>query len=114
MAAARAWQRRHYDAGFGWITGPRECGGSGLTAVHDLVYDSIEAQNDVPDTGVLAVIGLGMIGPTILAHARDHIKVRYLPAMYSGDVIACQLFSEPASGSDLASVQAKAVADGDE
>ncbi|SPM34931.1 Acyl-CoA dehydrogenase related to the alkylation response protein AidB, partial [Mycobacterium rhizamassiliense] len=114
VAAARAWQRRRYDAGFGWITGPREYGGCGLTAVHDLVYDSIEAQYDVPDTGVLAVIGLGMIGPTILAHARDHIKARYLPAMYSGDVIACQLFSEPAAGSDLASVQTKAIADGND
>ena len=113
VAAARARQRQRYDAGFGWITGPREYGGAGLTAVHDLVYDGIEAQYDVPDTGVLAVIGLGMIGPTILAHARDHIKDRCLPAMYSGDVIACQLFSEPAAGSDLASVQTKAVPDGD-
>ncbi|SHN18667.1 acyl-CoA dehydrogenase family protein [Cryptosporangium aurantiacum] len=114
VAAARAWQRRRYEAGFGWISGPTEHGGRGLSTLHDLVYDGIEADYDVPDTGVLAVIGLGMIGPTILAHAEPHIKQRYLPAMYSGDVIACQLFSEPGAGSDLASLTTRAVRDGDE
>ncbi|MPY86149.1 MAG: acyl-CoA dehydrogenase, partial [Actinophytocola sp.] len=64
--------------------------------------------------GVLSLIGLGMIGPTILAHGQEAIKDRYLPAMYKGDVIACQLFSEPAAGSDLASLETKAVRDGDE
>ena len=111
--AARAWQRTRYENGFGWITGPAEFGGNGLTTTHDLMYDLIESEYDVPDTGVLSLIGLGMIGPTILAHAREDIKQRYLPAMYSGEVIACQLFSEPAAGSDLAGVQTKAVRDGD-
>jgi alkylation response protein AidB-like acyl-CoA dehydrogenase len=113
-AEARAWQRRRYEAGFGWITGPPEYGGRELSAVHDLLYDGIEAEYDVPDTGMLAVIGLGMIGPTILAHALPPIKDRYLPAMYSGDIVACQLFSEPGAGSDLASLTTKAVRDGDE
>jgi acyl-CoA dehydrogenase len=114
VAQARAWQATRYEAGFGWVTGPAEYGGRGLDTLHDLVYDGIEAEYDVPDTGVLAVIGLGMIGPTILAHAQDHIKDRYLPSMYRGDTIACQLFSEPAAGSDLASLETKAVKDGDE
>jgi acyl-CoA dehydrogenase len=113
VAEACSWQRRRHEAGLGWITGPPEYGGRGLSTVHDLVYDGIEAEYDVPDTGVLSVIGLGMIGPTILAHARDHIKDRYLPAMYSGEVIACQLFSEPGAGSDLASLETRAVRDGD-
>ena len=65
----------------------------------------------MPDTGVLSVIGLGMIGPTILAHAQPHISRTYLPAMYSGQVIACQLFSEPGAGSDLASLSMKAEKD---
>ncbi|UGQ11242.1 acyl-CoA dehydrogenase family protein [Yinghuangia sp. ASG 101] len=111
--AARDWQRTRYENGFGWITGPKEYGGRGLTPVHDMVYDAVEAEYDVPDTGVLAVVGLGMIGPTILAHARQHIKDHWLPAMYRGDAIACQLFSEPDAGSDLASVQTRAVRDGD-
>jgi acyl-CoA dehydrogenase len=111
--AARAWQRTRYEAGLGWITGPREFGGRELSRLHDLAYDSIEAEYDVPDTGVLSLIGLGMIGPTILQHARPEIRDHYLPLMYRGDAIACQLFSEPGAGSDLANVQTKAIPDGD-
>jgi alkylation response protein AidB-like acyl-CoA dehydrogenase len=105
---ARQWQRRRFDAGLGWISGPEEFGGRGLPVAHDLAYDAIESGYDVPDTGVLSVIGLGMIGPTILAHAQPHVKRKYLPAMYSGQVIACQLFSEPGAGSDLASLSTRA------
>ena len=112
LVAAKAWQRTRFEAGFGWITGPATFGGRELTPSHELVYDLLESEYEVPDTGVLTVIGLNMIGPTLLAHARDEVKQRYLPAMYSGDVIACQLFSEPGAGSDLASVQTKAVRDG--
>jgi acyl-CoA dehydrogenase len=109
VSAARAWQRTRYENGFGWIGGPPEYGGRGLTPVHELVYDGIESAYDVPDTGTLSVVGLGMIGPTILAHGQQPVKDRYLPAMYRGDVIACQLFSEPEAGSDLASLQTRAV-----
>lgn len=109
---AKDWQRTRYEAGLGWITGPAEYGGRGLTPLHDLVYDAIETEYDVPDTGAIDVVGLGMIGPTILAHARQHVKERWLPAMYRGEVIACQLFSEPGAGSDLASVETRAVRDG--
>ncbi|MGW0763059.1 acyl-CoA dehydrogenase family protein [Streptomyces sp. NPDC002814] len=111
---AREWQRVRYENGFGWITGPEEYGGRGLTPIHDVVYDAIEAEYDVPDTGTISVVGLGMIGPTILAHAQPHLKDRWLPAMYRGDAIACQLFSEPGAGSDLASVTTRAVRDGEE
>ncbi|MFG2029186.1 acyl-CoA dehydrogenase family protein [Streptomyces sp. NPDC048825] len=111
---AREWQQTRHENGFGWITGPPEYGGRGLTPVHDLLYDSIESEYEVADTGVLGVVGLGMIGPTILAHAQQHIKDRWLPAMYRGDAIACQLFSEPGAGSDLASVATRAVREGDE
>ena len=110
LQAARDWQRNRYENGFGWISGPPEYGGRGLTSVHELVYDGLESDYDVPDTGTLSVIGLGMIGPTILAHGQPPVKDRYLPAMYRGDMIACQLFSEPEAGSDLASVTTRAVA----
>ena len=108
VAAARAWQRTRFDNGFGWLTGPAEYGGRDLTPVHQLVYDALEAEYRVPDTGVLSVVGLGMIGPTILRHAQPHVRARWLPAMYAGDVIACQLFSEPGAGSDLAAVATRA------
>ncbi len=54
-----------------------------------------------------------MIAPTILKHGTEDQKRRYLPALYSGEKIACQLFSEPGAGSDLASISTKAVRDGD-
>ncbi len=59
-------------------------------------------------------IGLGMVAPTILAHATDEVKEAYLRRMWRGDIVGCQLFSEPSSGSDLASLQTRAVKDGDE
>ena len=114
LHAAKDWQRTRYENGFGWICGPPEYGGQGLTPVHELIYNSIESEYDVPDTGTLSVIGLGMIGPTILAHGQEAIKDRYLPALYRGDIIACQLFSEPGAGSDLAGLQTRAVPDGAE
>ena len=114
LQAAKDWQRTRYENGFGWISGPPGYGGQGLTPVHELIYNSIESEYDVPDTGTLSVIGLGMIGPTILAHGQQAIKDRYLPALYRGDIIACQLFSEPGAGSDLAGLQTRAVADGGE
>jgi acyl-CoA dehydrogenase len=110
---ARQWQRTRYENGFGWITGPAQYGGRELTPVHDMLYDAIESAYDVPDTGTIGVVGLGMIGPTILAHAQPHLKDRWLPAMYRGDAIACQLFSEPGAGSDLAGLETRAVRDGD-
>lgn len=114
LQAAKDWQRTRYEHGFGWISGPPAYGGQGLTPVHELIYNSIESEYDVPDTGTLSVIGLGMIGPTILAHGQQAIKDRYLPALYRGDIIACQLFSEPGAGSDLAGLQTRAVPDGEE
>ncbi len=59
-------------------------------------------------------IGLGMVAPTILAHGTDADKDAYLRKMYRGDIVGCQLFSEPGAGSDLASLQTRAVRDGDE
>jgi len=109
VRAARDWQRTRYENGFGWISGPPDYGGRGLSPLHDLLYDAIESEYEVPDTGTLSVVGLGMIGPTILAHGQPTVKDRYLSAMYRGDVIACQLFSEPDAGSDLASLQTRAV-----
>ena len=114
LVAARSWQRTRYDNGFGWITGPARYGGRDLSSLHDLAYDLIEAEYDVPDTDVLSVIGLGMVGPTILAHGSDELRERYLPAMYRGDALACQLFSEPGAGLDLAAVATRAVRDGEE
>jgi alkylation response protein AidB-like acyl-CoA dehydrogenase len=113
IARACAWRATKFDAGFGWITGPTEYGGSGLTNAYERVYNGLEAQYQVPNQSAFT-IGLGMVAPTILAHASQAAKDLYLKKMYRGDLIGCQLFSEPGAGSDLASLQTKAVRDGEE
>ncbi|MBP7629960.1 MAG: acyl-CoA dehydrogenase family protein [Acidimicrobiales bacterium] len=113
IAEAKRWRAARYDAGFGWITGPTEYGGRGLGKGHERAYASLESRYVLPKTNFFG-IGLGMVAPTILAHAQDHVKARYLPKMYRGDLIGAQLFSEPGAGSDLASLTTKAERDGDE
>ncbi len=113
IAKAKEWRAKRYDAGFGWITGPAQFGGRELSQAHERAYGSIEGRYKIPGTGFFG-IGLGMVAPTILAHAQDHVKERYLPALYRGDIIGAQLFSEPGAGSDLASLQTRAERDGDE
>jgi len=110
---ARAWAQKRFDAGFGWITGPEQYGGRALTRDHQRAYDALEAQYATPPMTAYG-IGLGMVAPTILAHATDLVKDLYLRKMWRGDIVGCQLFSEPGAGSDLASLQTRAVRDGDE
>jgi alkylation response protein AidB-like acyl-CoA dehydrogenase len=113
VAAACAWRRKKFDAGFGWITGPAKYGGAGLTAAHERAYFAVESQYEVANQSAFT-IGLGMVAPTILAHASDAAKDLYLRQMYRADIVGCQLFSEPGAGSDLASLQTKAERDGEE
>jgi acyl-CoA dehydrogenase len=107
------WRAKKFDAGFGWITGPMAFGGRGLTNAHERAWNHLEGQYQVPNQSAFT-IGLGMVAPTILAHASDVAKDLYLRKMYRGDIVGCQLFSEPGAGSDLASLQTKAERDGDE
>jgi alkylation response protein AidB-like acyl-CoA dehydrogenase len=113
LQRAQAWRAKRYDAGLGWISGPTEFGGRDLTRAHEGVYAQAEAQYRVPEQTFFG-IGLGMVAPTILAHAQPQVKERYLPKLYRGDIVASQLFSEPGAGSDLASLQTRADRDGDE
>lgn len=113
LTAAQEWRAKRYDAGLGWVTGPTEYGGRDLSREHERVYGGLEASYQVPDQGFFG-IGLGMVAPTILAHATPEVRNAYLAKLYRGDLVACQLFSEPGAGSDLAGLQSKAVRDGDE
>jgi len=113
LVAAKEWRAKVFDAGFGWISGPEAYGGRGLTRDYERVWQSLENDYDVPSIGPFG-IGLGMVAPTILAHAVEGVKRRYLTSMYRGDTVACQLFSEPVAGSDLAGIQTKAIRDGEE
>jgi len=113
LAEARTWAQTVFDAGFGWISGPPAYGGRGLPREYGRIYAATAADYATPSLSVYG-IGLGMVAPTILAHATEEVKQAYLRSMYRGDIVGCQLFSEPSSGSDLASLQTKAVRDGDE
>ncbi|HEX9761510.1 MAG TPA: acyl-CoA dehydrogenase family protein, partial [Acidimicrobiia bacterium] len=112
VARAREWQARLADAGWAGITWPKEYGGRGLGPIHQIVWTQEAAVYDLP-TDVFG-IGIGMAGPTILSWGTPEQKDRWLPPMLRGDEIWCQLFSEPNAGSDVASVQTRAVRDGDE
>src|SRR3954452_17372165 len=113
LAEATSFRAARFDAGFGWLTGPEVYGGRALPRAYQQAYDAIEIDYEVPNQGVF-LIGMGMVAPTSLAHGSDHARERYLRALHRGDIVACQLFSEPGAGSDLASLQSRADRDGDE
>jgi alkylation response protein AidB-like acyl-CoA dehydrogenase len=113
VADAKRWAQTVFDGGFGWITGPAAYGGRELPPSYQYLYSSIEARYVTPSQSCRG-IGLGMVAPTILAHGTETVRKRYLRALWRGDIIACQLFSEPSAGSDLASLRTRATKDGDE
>ena len=113
LADARAWRALEYDHGLGWITGPVAYGGRDLPVEYERQYRELRARYDVGSSRPF-VISLGMVAPTILAHGTAVVKEAYLRKLYRGELIGCQLFSEPGAGSDLAAVSTRAERDGDE
>lgn len=111
--AARRWRRALWDARLAWISGPEEYGGRGLSVDVERSYRALEARYHVPDPTYTRV-GISIVGPTILELGSEPLKRRYLPAIRRGEVIVCQLLSEPDAGSDLANVRTRAVRDGDD
>ena len=112
IAEQKAFQAKLYDAGFAGITWPREYGGQGLTNAEQIAFGQEARDFALPVSAF--IIGLGMPGPTILELGTEEQKKRYLPKMLRGEEIWCQLFSEPAAGSDVASLITTAARDGDE
>jgi alkylation response protein AidB-like acyl-CoA dehydrogenase len=106
VAARRAWQGKLAEAGLAGVTWPKEYGGQGLGPIEQVISNQEIARAKIP--GILDSIGVGMLGPTIIAHGSEEQKSRYLAPLLHGDEVWCQLFSEPAAGSDLAAVQTRA------
>jgi alkylation response protein AidB-like acyl-CoA dehydrogenase len=106
IAARRAWQGKLAEGGLAGVTWPKEFGGQGLGPIEQVICNQEIGRARVP--GILDAIGVGMLGPTIIAHGTDEQKARYLGPMLHADEVWCQLFSEPAAGSDLAAVQSRA------
>ncbi|BBX04735.1 acyl-CoA dehydrogenase [Mycolicibacterium moriokaense] len=111
--AAAAWQTTKYDAGYGAIAWETEYGGRGLSAEFDRAFRKEEAAFETPETSEILAVTLGLVAPTIRMHGDDHLRRSMIPSLLRAEVLACQLFSEPGAGSDLASLTSHAVRDGD-
>jgi alkylation response protein AidB-like acyl-CoA dehydrogenase len=106
-----AWLKKLATRGWVAPAWPKEYGGAGLSIMHQFIMNEEMARARAPRPNFLAI---GLIGPTIVVHGNEEQKEEHLSGILSGDVYWCQGFSEPNSGSDLASLQTRAVEDGDE
>jgi alkylation response protein AidB-like acyl-CoA dehydrogenase len=114
LAEDRALQKAMYEAGYVGIALPEEYGGQGLTRRHQQIWSEESAAFAVPAPGGIAShVTLGIVLPTILAHANETQKRQWIPKMLSAEEIWVQLLSEPGAGSDLAGLLTRATADGD-
>ncbi len=109
--AGRDWSRKLYAAGYAGLTWPKVYGGAGAPYSHQAIFLEEMARAEAPSH--LGVIGLGMAGPTIMAHGTDAQKERHLDKILSTEEIWCQGFSEPDAGSDLSAVRTTARQEGD-
>ena len=107
------WQRMLFDAGYAGINWPAAHGGRGATPTEHLIFLEESAAAKAPDVGV-GFVGQMHAGPTIIAEGTDAQKSHHLRGILAGDHVWCQGFSEPGSGSDLASLRTRAFRDGDD
>jgi alkylation response protein AidB-like acyl-CoA dehydrogenase len=111
FAYLRGWQRKLFDAGWAGTSWPKEYGGRGASLMEQVIFNEEMARAEAPP--MANVLGLGIIGPTIIAYGTEAQKKRYLEKILSADEIWCQGFSEPNAGSDLAGLSTEAQLEGD-
>ena len=112
MAEAKAWQKKKAEAGWACLHWPKEYGGRGATPIERVIWGQEEGVYSA--LGGTFIIGHGMCGPTMMTYASEDQKRRFLPPLAAGEEIWCQLFSEPAGGSDLAGLRTRAEPDGED
>ncbi|MBW2270424.1 MAG: acyl-CoA dehydrogenase family protein [Deltaproteobacteria bacterium] len=108
----REWQQKLHAHGWGALTWPKEYGGRGLGPIEQIIWNQELARAGLGLS--LYMVGIGMAGPTLIAHGSDVQKQRHLEPILRAEQGICQLFSEPGAGSDLASLATRALRDGDE
>ncbi len=108
---SRRWHRTLYDLGWVAPAWPKEYGGPGFTPTERYIVQSELALIGAPS---ISAMGVGLCGPMLMGHGTVEQKARFLPKILSGEHVWCQGYSEPGSGSDLASLQTRAVRDGDD
>jgi alkylation response protein AidB-like acyl-CoA dehydrogenase len=111
LPAAKAWQRRLYEAGYVAMGWPREHGGRGADILEQTIVEDELVRARAP--GLIGLLGVQMVGPTLIQWGTDEQKRRFLPAILTADELWCQGYSEPDAGSDLASLRTRAELDGD-
>jgi alkylation response protein AidB-like acyl-CoA dehydrogenase len=111
IAAGMRWHKVLAKRGWSAPAWPREYGGTGWNATQRYLFARESAAADAPR---IFAMGLRMVGPVIMKYGTPEQKAKYLPAIVSGDIMFCQGYSEPGSGSDLASLKTRAVRDGDD
>jgi alkylation response protein AidB-like acyl-CoA dehydrogenase len=112
LAPAREWQARKAADRWAGITWPERHGGRGGTVIHQMIWQQEEARFVTPPDPFL--VGIGLAGPTLMAHGTEEQRDRFLAPMLHGEEVWCQLFSEPGAGSDLAGLRTRAQRDGDD
>ena len=112
VVQAKTWQAKKADAGMAGLTWPKKFGGREASPVLQVIYNQEEEDFTVPRG--LFEIGLGMCIPTMMAYAKPEQLDRYVRPALRGEEVWCQLFSEPAGGSDLAALRTRAERDGDD
>lgn len=112
LGASKAWQKKKAEAGWACLHWPKDYGGRGSTPIERVIWQQEEGVYDKLSRPF--AIGQGMCGPTVMAYATEDQKRHYLPPLVSGEHVWCQLFSEPAGGSDVAGLRTRAEKDGDD
>ncbi|HJP66862.1 MAG TPA: acyl-CoA dehydrogenase family protein [Actinomycetota bacterium] len=111
LALYKDWSRRLYEAGYVGTHWPKRYGGFEQPLSYAAITLEELAEAEAPEH--IGLIGIGMAGPTIIAHGTEEQQERFLKNILTGEEVWCQGFSEPGAGSDLASLQTKAEPDGD-
>jgi len=111
LAAMKAWQKKLHAAGYVAIGWPREYGGQGASLMQQTLLSEELVRHKAP--GLVGMMGLQMVGPTLIHWGTEEQKRRYLPRILTADELWCQGYSEPGSGSDLASLKTSALQEGD-
>src|ERR1700745_2302511 len=111
LDVAKAWQKKKADAGWACLHWPKEYGGRGASPIERVIWQ--QEEGPFGKLSGMFIIGHGMCGPTMMAFAGEEQKRQYLPPLASGEKVWCQLFSEPAGGSDVAGLRTRAEKKGD-
>jgi alkylation response protein AidB-like acyl-CoA dehydrogenase len=113
-AFVKAWQQKQASGGWTGLSWPKEYGGRGLSTIEQIIWFEEYARAGAPSPLDASFVMVNHAGPTIIACGTPEQKAKYLPDILAGNVVWCQGFSEPNSGSDLASLKTRGIIEGDE